>query len=63
MNFNEDIREEIKIAEKSRWYTYKITHIYVDNCLRVLNLEIKVMIRHSNLTLWADMKTNIFEYS
>ena len=63
MNFNEDIRKERKIAEKSRQYTYKITHIYVDNCPRVLKFDVKVMLRHSTLTLWADMKTNLFEYS
>ena len=26
-------------------------------------LHIKVVLRHSTLTLWADMKTNLFEYS
>ena len=63
MNFNENIRKERKIAEKSRRYTYKITHISVDDCPRVLKLDIKVMLRFSTLTLWADMKTNLFEYS
>ena len=48
---------------KSRLFTYKITHISVDNCPRVLKLDIKVILRHSTLTLWADMKTNLFEYS
>ena len=63
MNVNENIRKERKIAEKSRWYTYIIAHISVDNCPRVLKLDIKVMLRLSTLTLWADMKTNLFEYS
>ena len=49
--------------EKSRRYTYQITHIYVDNCPRVLKHDIKVMLRHCSLTLWADMKTKLFEYS
>ena len=44
-------------------YTYKITYISVDNYHRVLKFDIKVMLRHSTLTLWADMKTNLFEYS
>ena len=42
--------------ENSGRYTYKITHISVDNCLRVLKLDIKVMLRHITLTLWADIK-------
>ena len=63
MNVNEYIRKELKIAEKSRRYTYKITHTSVDNCPIVLKLDIKVMLRHSALTLWADMKTNLYEYS
>ena len=28
-----------------------------------MELDIKVVLRHSTLTLWADMKTNLFEYS
>ena len=63
MHFNENIRKESKIAEKSRGYTYRITHISVDNCPRVLKLDIKVELRHSTLTLWADIITNLFEYS
>ena len=53
----------MKKCGKSRRCTYKITHISVDNCPRVLKLDIKVMLQHSAFTLWADKKTNLFEYS
>ena len=52
----------MKICEKSWRYTYKITNVFVDNCPRVLKRDIKVMLRHSTLTLWKNMKTNLFEY-
>ena len=52
----------MKNAENSRRYTYKITPISLDNCRRV-ELDIKVMLQHSTLALWADTKTNLFEYS
>ena len=39
----------------------KITHISVDNCSR--EPHIKVVLGHSTLTLWPDMKTYSFEYS
>ena len=54
---------ELENCGKSRQYAYKITHIYDDNCPRVLKLDIKVMLRLSSLTLWADMKTNLSKYS
>ena len=38
-----------KLREKSRRYTYKITHISVENCPRGIKLDIKEMLRHSSL--------------
>ena len=41
MNFNENIRNDEKIAEKSRGYAYKINHISLAYCPRVLKLILK----------------------
>ena len=41
MNFNENIRNDEKITEKSRGYAYNINHISLAYCPRVLNLILK----------------------
>ena len=38
MNFNENIKNERKIAEKSRGVLTKITRFFAANCLRVAHL-------------------------
>ena len=41
MNFNENIRNDKKIAEKSKGYAYKTNYISLAYCPKVLNLILK----------------------
>ena len=56
MNLNDKIRNECKIAEKSRGYTYQIANISVASCTRVPKHVIKVMLKQSTIILLSDMK-------
>ena len=61
MNFNDNIGNECKIAEKSRGYTYQIANISVAHCKRLPKHVTKVMLRQSALILLSDMN-RIYSY-